>query len=764
MSQQPTDVADEPTTAVSPDTPSTPPAELPEHARLFNQANALFRQGLWQQAAEALAESLALDATLEPALLLLARCAVRQGELKLARRQFATLLRQYPQNYSGWLEAGHVCRQLGLLDQALASYERAVVVAPQRYEARMAAARVFEESDRPDEAAAEYHRALQSCTAGQRKYVHRWMAQYRLERGDAARALEAMRQALLVGRLEPYTDDNEKAEFQIDLGEIFQRLNLHQDAEQAFTRAAAATAEGTLTRLAETLFRFNLVDPARQVLHRSLELHPNSPTAHWNLAHLQAESWQMQDAEALLAKAEALAPQPGARQLRATMTSRLGDVDQALQLYRSIADDEGPLSKARSSAAMCSLYSDKLSATEVAELHRALFAPLAQLSSRERTSFARDLSRDRKLRLGILSADFHHQHPVNIFMQPVLARLDPKAFDTTIYFTGITYDEQTHLARRRVPQWVQAATMNDDQLARRIDADQIDILLDLSGHTALNRISLLAQRAAPVQISFLGYPGSTGVPQVDGLIADPIVAPTGSEHLFSEQVLRLPHTVFCYAPEADYPYPAYDASHAQRPLTFGSFNNLPKLTPRTLTLWSDVLKAVPDSRLLLKAPSFMDAGAIALFKQRFEALGISADRLEFRGPVGLTDMMAEYADVDIALDPVPYNGGTTTMQALWMGVPTIVQAGSNFVSRMGASFMTAAGLHDWVAADDTDYVQIAVNMAADREGLLALKQGLRHQLQAAPGWDINQYTLDLQAVLRQAWTAYVDAQTTRKAD
>jgi predicted O-linked N-acetylglucosamine transferase (SPINDLY family) len=212
--------------------------------------------------------------------------------------------------------------------------------------------------------------------------------------------------------------------------------------------------------------------------------------------------------------------------------------------------------------------------------------------------------------------------------------------------------------------------------------------------------------------------------------------------------------VFCFAPETDYPYPDYGPSHAERPLTFGSFNNVPKLTPHTVKLWAAVLKEVPGSRLLLKAPSFKDDGAIEAFAQRFLAEGIARERLAFRGPVGLTDMMAEYADVDIALDPVPYNGGTTTLQALWMGVPVVVKAGGNFVSRMGASFMQAADLHDWVAESDADYVRIAAAMARDRQALLALKQGLRERLQAAPAWNIDQYTRDFEAALRHMWRSH----------
>lgn len=742
----------EPELSVSADAPATP--ELPKSAALFNLGNAHFRANRWAEAKACYEQALAADPQMETAALQWARSVVRLGDGVAARQAFTQLLKAFPDNYSGWLEAGHLCRQQGVPQQAVISYQRAVQVAPSRFEARLALARVLEDQGQLEQAAVQYHQALAAAGASKNRMVHWNMAKYRLERGDASRALEAMRQALLVMRLgQDPLDENERAEMQMDLGDIFLRLGMNDDGHRALERASTASAEPTLARLADLSFRYNLWQEAQDVLRRSVALHPDSATAHWNLAHSLAESWSMQEALEVLAKAEALAPQSGAKSMRASVAGRSGDADTAMRLYKELADEEGPLSKMRSSAAMSALYSDKLSPQDVADLHRELFAPLGA-RARAVSSFKNDKNPLRKIRLGLVTADFHHQHPVNIFMQPVLARLDPKAFEVTVYFTGVSYDDQTQLAKRRVPHWVEVTTWNDAQLARRIEEDGIDILLDLAGHTSMQRMNLLGQRAAPVQATFLGYPGSTGVPNIDWLVADNVVAPAGSEHLFSEKLVRLPGSVFCFSPEVDYPFPTYDASHAQRPLTFGSFNNVPKLTPHTVKLWAAVLKEVPGSRLLLKAPSFKDAGAIESFVQRFAAEGVARERLEFRGPVGLADMMAEYADVDIALDPTPYNGGTTTLQALWMGVPAVVKAGGNFVSRMGASFMTAAGLSDWVAESDADYVRIAAAMAQDRQALLQLKQGLRQRLLAAPAWDIDQYTREFEKALRQMWAGY----------
>ena len=436
-------------------------------------------------------------------------------------------------------------------------------------------------------------------------------------------------------------------------------------------------------------------------------------------------------------------PQSPPFSCRHLMRNRAVPALPASALARELAPSAEGRQQYASSAAMSSLYSDALSPTQVAALHRELFAALGQ-GARSKDSFTRAPLQGRRLRLGLVTADFHHPHPVNTFMQPVLRELDRSRIELSVYFTGVSYDEQTRLAQQRAEHWVEAAALNDAQLARRIDTDGIDLLLDLAGHAGQQRISLFAQRAAPVQATYLGYPGSTGVPNMDWLLGDGVVTPVQDDALCSERVARLPETVFCYAPEADYPYPSYSDRQAERPLTFGSFNHLPKLTPRTLELWARVLAAVPDSRLLLKAPGFSDAGAVRAFSDRLARLGVDLARVELRGPTGLSEMMAEYADVDIALDPLPYNGGITSLQAMWMGVPVLTLEGGHFVSRMGASFMGSAGLGDWVARDEDDYLETAVRMAADRQALLALKRGLRARLQQLEAWDPVAHTRALE--------------------
>jgi predicted O-linked N-acetylglucosamine transferase (SPINDLY family) len=567
------------------------------------------------------------------------------------------------------------------------------------------------------------------------------MARFRMVRADLPRALEALRQARLLAG-----SDALAQLIDLDIAEVYLRLGMMDEAQALMERLSASKEPSLLQALAQLAYRFNFWTDAVAILKRWTVLRPDDAQAYLDLADMQAKAWLLEDALSSLDRAEAAGPVPSvaSASLRALIANRLGDSETALALFEGLVA-EGQESFAPS-AAMSLLYADSLTPEVVADRHRALFAPWGQ-HARTRESFGADPSSDRPLRIGMVTPHLRHKHPVNIFMQPLLARWDHTNLPLTIYFTGSKVDEQTRLARRRAGHW---RDVNIDQLPAQVEADRIDILIDLAGHTAEGTLHAFARRLAPVQASFLGYPGSSGVPNIDWLMGDPVVTPPEADYLCSERVMRLPHTVFCFAPEDDYPLPDFGESQ-KRPLTFGSFNNIAKLTPRTIRLWAEVLNAVAGSRLLLRAPSFRDAGAVSRFRRLFADHGIGAERLVFRGPVRLDIMMQSYAEIDIALDPVPYCGGTTSLQALWMGVPVLTLEGGHFVSRMGTSFVTAAGLQDWVARDDAEYVAKATEVVHDRAALLELKRGLRARLLARPGWDADQYARDFGAALRRMW-------------
>lgn len=312
-------------------------------------------------------------------------------------------------------------------------------------------------------------------------------------------------------------------------------------------------------------------------------------------------------------------------------------------------------------------------------------------------------------------------------MGPLLAHADRTRVEWFAYSNSASSDAITARLRTRVHQWHDIAKLTDRACLDRLRSDGLDVLLDLSGHTAGGRPAVIAARAAPLQIAYLGYPAPSGVRGIDAMIADSIVMPSGAETGWPERVLRLPHAFLCYEP---YPEtPEVTPRSIATTFTFGSFNNLAKLDDATVALWCRVLAAVPESRLLLCATTLNEAATAARMQSRFAAHAIARGRVQCLPPIASpAQLLARYAEIDVALDPLRFNGGTTTLDALWQGVPVITRPGAIMPSRMAASVLTTAGLSDWIASHESDYVAIAVRAAASRGALAELRLGLRARL------------------------------------
>jgi predicted O-linked N-acetylglucosamine transferase (SPINDLY family) len=298
--------------------------------------------------------------------------------------------------------------------------------------------------------------------------------------------------------------------------------------------------------------------------------------------------------------------------------------------------------------------------------------------------------------------------------------------------------------------------LSDENLAQQIREDGIDILIDLSGHTAHNRLPMFAWKPAPIQVSWLGYFATTGVTAIDYLIADPWTLPESEEANFTENIWRLPETRLCFTPpDVDMeitPLPALSNGH----LTFACFNNLTKMNDTVVALWARILAAVPTSRLFLKSKQLREASVRQSVVDRFAAHGIDSERLILEGLSPRAEYLATYQRVDIALDPFPYTGGTTSVEALWMGVPVLTLAGECFLSRQGVGLLMNAGLPEWIAADADDYVARAVSHASDLQRLAALRNGLRQQVLASPVFDAQRFAHHFETALRGMWKKWCD--------
>jgi predicted O-linked N-acetylglucosamine transferase (SPINDLY family) len=369
---------------------------------------------------------------------------------------------------------------------------------------------------------------------------------------------------------------------------------------------------------------------------------------------------------------------------------------------------------------------------------------------------------DRPLKIGYLSPDLG-RHPVGYFLAPVLANHDPAAFEVTCYSGRLEADDLTERLKAGATAWRDTNGVSADALAALIRADGIDILVDLAGHGARNRLPVHAVRPAPVQVNWLGNAHGTGRDAVDYSVMDGVTAPDGAERWFAEEVVRLPDGRLCYAPPEYAPAvarpPVIDRDH----ITFGCFNTLSKITPEVVELWCDVLRAAPKSRLVLKCKAFEDADLQERYRAMFAADGIDSSRLELRGFSAHRQMLGEYGDIDIALDPFPVSGAMTSCEALWMGVPVVTLPGERPVSRQTLAFLTALERTEWAAETPEDYVAIAHGLAGDANRLAAFRTEQRQRMAASPLCDGPRFTRGLEAAYRDMWRRWCAARPAEAA-
>ena len=367
---------------------------------------------------------------------------------------------------------------------------------------------------------------------------------------------------------------------------------------------------------------------------------------------------------------------------------------------------------------------------------------------------------NRRLRIGYVSPDFL-AHSVAFFIEPVLANHNHDRVEIYCYAASARVDAMTEWLRSLATHWRSIHDMDDTHVVELIRNDQIDILVDLAGHTDGTRLEVFAHQPAPVQVTYLGYPNTTGLPTMHYRLTDAIADPDSFDHLYTETLVRLPRSFLCYmqsehAPAVQ-PLPSLRAGH----VTFGSFNNLAKIRAETVALWAQILKTTTGSRLLLKSSILGDDNGVRTrYLEMFFHHGIEPDRLELLGRIpGRAAHLDVYNRVDIALDTFPYNGTTTTCEALWMGVPVVTLEGNHHAGRVGVSLLTQVGLTDLIAKTQEDYVNIAVRLASELPKLASLRADLRQQMAASPLCDAQTFTRNLEAAYREMWLGWCAKQS-----
>jgi predicted O-linked N-acetylglucosamine transferase (SPINDLY family) len=397
-------------------------------------------------------------------------------------------------------------------------------------------------------------------------------------------------------------------------------------------------------------------------------------------------------------------------------------------------------------------YHRELSARAIFEQHRAW----GETHGRTRAGLPpapNSREPQRRLRVGYVSPDLRG-HSVAYFIEPILAQHDRAHYETYCYaeIPKAKQDSTTERFKALSGHWVDTCGLSDRALAERVRADGIDILVDLAGHTANNRLRAFAYQPAPVQITYLGYANTTGMPAMHFRLTDQWADPPGQERFYTEELIRLPRGFLCYAPPQDAPavspLPAREAGY----VTFGSFNVLSKISPQVVALWADILGALPNARLLLKNRAMTDADTREDYYRQFAEHGIARERLEMIGwTVSRQEHLALYSRIDIALDTFPYHGTTTTCEALWMGAPVITLEGDRHAARVGVSLLSRLGLHELIAHEESEYMDKAITFAADLDRLAALRAGLRARMLGSGLCDGAAFTRELEEVYRKLW-------------
>lgn len=560
---------------------------------------------------------------------------------------------------------------------------------------------------------------------------------------DFAGAAQAFRTSLRLAPAEAGVWSNASAN-ELEAGNPAEALSLAREA----IRLAPGMAVAHLNA-GNALSATGLRAEAEAEFARALSIQPDFCQALLSLGREQGLLGRF--AEAIETTRRALAIAPGYADAHVNLASylnSLGDVASAASHYRRALALKPDLIGAWSGDLYCRLHDERQSAEELAAAHRKFgeYVEAPYRAGWRRHANAPDP--DRRLRLGFVSGDLR-DHPVARFLEPVWRMLDREKFELFAYDVQPAHDATSARLRGLAAHWTNAVAMPDSQLDASIRGDCIDILFDLSGHTAGGRLAVFARRPAPIQISWIGYPFTTGLSVIDYRLVDRVAAPPGRfDDLFSERLAYLPFMTVFDRP-ANLPEVREPPCLAQGRLTFGSFNRINKLADRTVGLWARVLKRLPAARLLVGALPSRDVAEE--LRRRFAGAGIEGERLLSRPRLGLEEYLQLHGEVDVLLDTLPFSSGTTANFALWMGVPTLTWAGDSIAQRLGASRMAAAGLDAFIAESEDEYVDRAVEWAGKPEELARLRAGLRERMQAGSTAHPIELSRALEHRLREMW-------------
>ncbi len=665
----------------------------------------------------------------------------RARDFSGAERACEQALVHSPGRAQGWYLLGRARQELGKLEEAVQAHRRAVELEPGLAEAHNNRGIVLKKLGRIDEAVSSYREAvgLRPDYVEARNNLGNALAQ--LDRGDEA--IECFRQ--VIGARPDY------AEAHNNLGIALKGQGRWVEAEASLREAIRLRPDlaAAFTNLGIVLTELGEHDEAMACYARALAIDPRLEEAQSGRGCLVGRRGELEEAESIFREAVSL--NPGSAELRGNLgyfLAEQGRISEALASYRE-AIRLGPGSATIQSNHLFFLnYDPNIDAATLLAEHRRGAAALAA-GAMPRSHAGHDRSGGRPLRVGYVSPDLRW-HAVAYFFEPILANHDRGQVEAICYADVGSPDAVTARLRSLSHEWREIRHVADDRVEELIRRDRIDILVDLAGHTARNRLRIFARKPAPVQVTYLGYPSTTGLEAFDAILTDAIVDPPGGPAQSTEEPLRLPSGSYCYAPPSDAPEVAPLPMLRAGVPTFGSLHKLPKLNPGVLDLWAALLRAVPSARLLLFRDTLKGRRRDEILAY-FLARGVVAERVEIRHDWRPDLHWDIYSSIDVALDVFPWCGHTTACESLWMGVPVVTKAGDRRSSRMTASVLTMTGLTELIAETPEQYIEAASRLVSDPNRLSRLREDLRGRMRASRLCDGLAFTRDLEAAYESLW-------------
>ncbi|GHU25217.1 hypothetical protein FACS189488_11680 [Betaproteobacteria bacterium] len=678
--------------------------------------------GLWNQARDILQEVVGLPRPLAAHYCLLGLACQQLGELDdalVAFKRATVLAPRYP---DAWLSLGHLHLHRQQLDKTESSLAKLFALAPLAATTLNLAGDLAMTRDDNREAANFFRQAADS--APEDATIQAKMAMALVMCGDSLPAIDAMERAHALGLPEDW---------------IFEKLGVMFAVKHKNT-LALENLELAVERNPDNLNAWNTLiviyskigdsKKVREAVDAILKREPDNLNALLNFSTWYTDQGRHDEALAMLERVRGLSPQSRAAHVKALWAM---------------------------------LSASSVSAADILAMAHHLNEVVFKAKYRPDTFPERNRDPQRRLRIGWLSSDLHHPHPVSAFM-PFLTDFDPALVETYIYYN---YSEEDPFARRlkaHVTKWREVLEIGDDALDTLIRDDEIDILVDLNGYTDGTRVDVVAKRPAPIQLTWLGFPGTSGMGVMDYILVppDPVLE---KGDWCSETPWPLAD---CYGVRTHISdvaiQPGLPCERLQRPFTFACLNHFRKASQHTIELWSRILNALPDARLILVALGGRDDDTIRYFTSQFERHNVNPAQLEFRGYVPRAQYFDSYNEIDLGLDPFPFNGGTTGYDSIWMGVPFVTWPGEHLSARMGKAILDNVGLHELVADSADAYVDIAVKLARDRERLKTLRTDLRERMLASPLLDAPRMARSLETAFRGMWQRWCQETATAKTD